>query len=126
MELSAPHLAIASSLGAGPPWLALNSASLLARVGKKEQAIKHLEEVYGTVQDDATKRQIEQRLSALRSEAFVEALRTANAEFEQARRAAYPYLSPSLFLLVGPRQAELAQQQLADRFLPPVPDVADE
>lgn len=126
MELSAPHLAIASSLGAGPPWLALNSAGLLERVGKKEQAIKHLEEVYGTVQDEATKRKIEERLSALRSEAFVEAMRTANADFERARHEAYPYLSPGLFMLVGTRQAELGREFLANRFLAATPTLADD
>lgn len=126
MELSAPHLAIASSLGAGPPWLALNSAGLLERVGKKEQAIKHLEEVYGTVQDEATKLTIEERLRALRSEAFVEALRTANADFERARRKAYPYLSPGLFMLVGPRQAELGKELLANHFLTPLPALVDD
>jgi tetratricopeptide (TPR) repeat protein len=120
IALSAPHLATAASLGAGPAWLSLNSAALLERVGKKEQAIRHLEEVYGTVQDDATKQRIEAQLASLRSQAFVEAMRTANQEFEDARREAYPYVSASLFLLLGERQDKLRRNQLVNRFLSPV------
>lgn len=118
---AAPHLAIAASLGAGPKWLALNSAGLFERLGKTEQAIRHLEEVYGTVQDEMTKRAIEKRLSELRSASFVEALKTANAEFEARRRESYPYLSPGLFLLVGEPVGGDYAKHVAERFMPPVP-----
>ena len=57
--------------------------------------------MYGTVQDDLTKQRIEYQLGELRSKAFVEALKTANAEFEQSRVASYPTSSPSMFMLVG-------------------------
>jgi tetratricopeptide (TPR) repeat protein len=115
-----PHLATAASLGAGPPWLALNSSSLLLRLGKTEQAIRHLEEVYGTVQDDMAKKRIEEELAQLRSHAFVEALKTANAEFEQSRRASYPYLTRGLYFLVGDKQERAWATQVAQRFMPPV------
>lgn len=120
-----PHLATAASLGAGPPWLALNSTSLLLRLGKTEQAIRHLEEVYGTVQDDMAKRGIEEELTKLRSQAFVEALKTANAEFEQSRRSSYPYLSRGLFFLVGDKQERTWATQVAQRFMPPVQAFAE-
>lgn len=115
-----PHLATAANLGAGPPWLALNSSSLLLRLGKTEQAIRHLEEVYGTVQDDMAKKRIEEELTQLRSHAFVEALKTANTEFEQNRRASYPYLSRGLFFLVGDKQERSWATQVAQRFMPPL------
>jgi tetratricopeptide (TPR) repeat protein len=118
LELAAPHLATAASLGAGPPWLALNSASLLERLGRTEQAIRHLEEVYGTVQSEFAKREIEERLAALRTHAFVEALKTATEQFERERTASFAYLTPGLFMLVGPKLdadwPALAQR----RFLP--------
>lgn len=117
VALAAPHLAVAASLGAGPAWLALNSSSLLARMGKTEQAIRHLEEVYGTVQNERTKQEIEARLAALRSQSFVEALRASNREFEQQRSSSYPYLPPSMFLLVGVNQRTVWQEQVAKRFL---------
>jgi hypothetical protein len=125
ISLSAPHLAVAASLGAGPPWLALNSSALLVSVGQTEQAIRHLEEVYGTVQDENTKAVIEERLTALRSQAFVEALRAVNEEFEGERRSSYPYLTSALFMLVGPRQRDIWHRQVADRFLAPAPALAE-
>lgn len=125
VALAAPHLTVAASLGAGPAWLALNSSTLLERVGKTEQAIQHLEEVYGTVQDPQTKEVIEQRLTALRSEAFVAALRAANREIEDQRQASYPYLSPGLFMLVGPRQSRIWPQLVAGRFLTTPPALAE-
>lgn len=125
ISLSAPHLAVAASLGAGPAWLALNSSAILWTVGQTEQAIRHLEEVYGTVQDENTKRIIEERLTALRSQAFVEALRAANEEFEQERQSSYPYLTPSLFMLIGPRLRETWHAQVANRFLAAPPALAE-
>lgn len=120
LGLAAPHLATAASLGAGPPWLALRSSALLERLGQTEAAIRHLEEVYGTVQDDRTKREIEARLAALRSQAFVEALRTANAQFEQSRSATFPYLSPGLFFLVG-QKTDAQWAELVERWFLPEP-----
>jgi hypothetical protein len=118
LGLAAPHLTIASRLGAGPPWLALNSATLLERLGQTEQAIRHLEEVFGTVQDERTKREIAARLAALRSQAFVEALHTANAQFERSRTENFPYLSPGLFMLLGPRVDTQWLDLVAHRYLP--------
>jgi tetratricopeptide (TPR) repeat protein len=126
IALSAPHLVAAANLGAGPAWLSLNSVALLERLGQKEQAIRHMEEVYGTVQDERTKRLIEDRLREMRSESFVEALRTANQELESERLASYPYLTPSMFILVGPRYAQREHELVRYRFLPPLPDVAAE
>jgi hypothetical protein len=118
LALAAPHLATAATLGAGPVWLALNSSALLDRLGHTEQAIRHLEEVYGTVQDERTKREIEARLTALRSHAFVEALKAANAAFEKSRAASYPYMAPTLFVLVGPRSQTSWPELVRRRFLP--------
>jgi tetratricopeptide (TPR) repeat protein len=116
---AADMLATAAVLGAGPPWLALNSSQLLTKLGKKEQAIRHLEEVYGTVQDEATKQEIAARLAALRSQTYSEAVRAANEQFEQERHRSFPYLPPSLFFVVGPRAELERMRMLRDNFLPP-------
>ena len=121
--MAAPHLAIAASLGAGPPWLALNSATLLQRLGKNEQAIRHLEEVYGTVQDAATKRRIEEQLTQLRSRSFVEALKAANEDFDRRRLAAYPYLTPELYLFVGDKVAGHWPELVSAHFLERAPEL---
>jgi tetratricopeptide (TPR) repeat protein len=118
---AADFLSTAALLGAGPPWLALNSSTLLTKLGKKEQAIRHLEEVYGTVQDPETKAQIAERLASLRSQTYAEAVREANEQFEQQRRRAFPYLSPTAFFVLGPRAEEQRFRLLGDHFLPPSP-----
>lgn len=122
LGLAAPHLAAAASLGAGPPWLALNSVALLERLGRNEQAIRHLEEVYGTVQNERAKKRIEARLVELRSQNFVEALKAANTEFEQNRLASYPYLSQGMFFLLGPKRSSAWTEAIARRFAPPAND----
>lgn len=115
---AAPHLHIAGLKGAGPPWLALNNASLLTKLGKKEQAIRQLEEVYPTVNDDETREAIKQRLTQLRSESYAEAIQVAVEQFESERQANYPYLSADMFLLVGPKVAPTFPRNVATRFEP--------
>lgn len=117
IERAAPHLEIAARKGEGPPWLALNSADLLNKLGRTEQAIRHLEELYGTVRDESVKQEIEQRLTQLRTESYVVALKEAHEQLERSRAASYPYLSQDLFLLVGERKTD-RERWLADGFLP--------
>jgi hypothetical protein len=88
---------------AGPPWLVLQTANQLQGLGRVEQAIRHLEDVYATTVDAALKAQIEERLTTLRSAAYAEALRRTNEELEKARLRDFPYLEPTLYLQVGPR-----------------------
>lgn len=116
LEESAAHLHIAGLKGAGPPWLALNNSTLLTRLGQKELAIRQLEEVYATVNDDETRDAIRLRLGQLRSETYVEAIQAANAAFEAERVQNFPYLSGDLFLLIGPRVAPGYQDAVARRF----------
>ena len=89
-EEAAQHLSTAAVLGAGPAWLALNSSSLLQRLGKTEQAIQHLEEVYGSVPDESLKAEIAQRLASLRSETYAAAVSEANEQFEAQHQDSYP------------------------------------
>lgn len=128
-ERAAPHLEAAARLGAGPPWLALISAGLLNRLGRTEQAIQHLEEIYATASDDAVRAELAARLTVLRGQRDMEAVRAAIREFEQSHQRSYPYLSPDLFLWVGPRpSSEAYARLLVDRFLDdgPSPEPSDE
>jgi hypothetical protein len=127
-EEAAQHLSAAALMGAGPAWLALNSSSLLQRLGKTEQAIQHLEEVYGSVQDESVKAEIAERLASLRSEAYAAAVREANDQFEAQRAASYPYLSSTMFLLLGSKASRARFDMLKRDFLPadPVDQVFDE
>jgi hypothetical protein len=120
-EEAAQHLSTAAVMGAGPPWLALNSSNLLQRLGKTEQAIQHLEEVYGSVQDESTRAEIGMRLAALRSEAYSAAVREANEQFEAERVASFPYLSPTTFFVVGSKAHREHFEMLERNFLPADP-----
>ncbi|MEY4508306.1 MAG: hypothetical protein RLZZ450_428 [Pseudomonadota bacterium] len=118
LERAAPHLEAAARLGAGPPWLALNNAELLNKLGHTEQAIRQLEELHATVQEEEVKREIEQKLDRLRRETYVQAMQVADEEFEQTRVRAYPFLSPGLFLWVGDKSEVGAYEHfVADGFL---------
>lgn len=94
------HMQVAARLGAGPAWLALTNATQLRRLGRTEQALRHLEEMLATVDDPATKEAIEGEIRALRGAAHAEALSHALEEFERRRLAEYPYLPSGLFMLV--------------------------
>lgn len=104
-QLAVEPLETAARKGAGPAWLALTNATQLRRLGRTEQAVRHLEEMYATVQDPDTREQIGLQLENLRSRAYAEALAHANQELETNRMRDYPYLDTALYLLVGERIA---------------------
>ena len=99
------HMMTATRLGAAPPWQVLTNTTHLLRLGQTDAAIRHLEEMYATTSDPSVRSEIEARLTQLRSAAHAEAVRGAWRELEEERRRNYPYLDPTLYLLVGPRDA---------------------
>jgi hypothetical protein len=96
-------LELAALRGAGPPWLVLQTAGQLDNLGKTEQAIRHLEDVYATVSDDNVKQRVVEQIARLRSSAYAEALKRTTQELERARVAAFPYMDATLFVLMGHR-----------------------
>jgi tetratricopeptide (TPR) repeat protein len=112
------YLQAAVLRGAGPPWLVLTNATQLVKLGHTEQAIRHLEEAYSTAYDPNIRKSIEDRLQQLRSAAYAEALKHAVVSFEQARRRDFPYLSGTLYWLVGPRPPFDGYSQLQHDFDP--------
>jgi len=113
----AEYLETAARLGAGPPWLPLTTASTLEQQGRTEQAVRHLQEIYASVSDPDTKRQIELRLGRLQGQAYADNLRAAVEAFEAERQADYPYMDPGLFLVLGPKPVHAWNQALADDFV---------
>jgi hypothetical protein len=102
-ERGLPYLMRAARLGAAPEWASLTNASLLERVGRTEQAASHLEEMYLAVDDPDMRERIANRIAELRERTEAEAFMAQMRELEEERRVNYPYLPPSLYLLVGPR-----------------------
>ena len=90
-------------LGGAPEWATLSNAAMLARLGRADQAARHLEEMYASVEDEATRAQIGERIAQLRSSTHAAAFVEMNREFEERRRAELPYVPWSFYYLVGPR-----------------------
>jgi hypothetical protein len=57
--------------------------------------------MYAMVRNPDVKAQIEIRLSQLRDEAYAEAFRSANEEFEQRRLDEFPYIPSGLYFFVA-------------------------
>ncbi|MEM7434554.1 MAG: hypothetical protein AAF436_05330 [Myxococcota bacterium] len=95
------HMMAAARLGEGPEWLVLNNATLLNKLGQSEREQRHLEEMYTVVRDPDVKLQIERRLSRLRDEAYADAFKNANREFEERRQADFPYMPSGLYFFVA-------------------------
>jgi hypothetical protein len=95
------HMMAAARLGAGPDWLVITNATALRKLGESERELRHLEEMYAIVRDPAVKSEIEIRLSQLRDEAYAEAFRSANEEFEQRRLEDFPYMPSTLYFFVA-------------------------
>jgi hypothetical protein len=95
------HMMAAARLGAGPEWLVITNATSLRKLGKRDRELRHLEEMYAVIRDPKVKAQIEIRLGQLRDRAYSEAFRSANEEFELRRLEEFPYLPPTLYLLVA-------------------------
>ena len=115
-ERGAQLMVHAAEMGAGPRWLALTNATQLEQLGRTEQAIRHLEQIY-PLADAETQREILARLDALRASAQAEQLRFFEEDLEARRMRAFPYVPMSLFVLVGePWDHEAVA---LDRYLPP-------
>ncbi len=101
LEEGNEHMMAAARLGAGPAWLVLTNATTLQKLGENERELRHLEEMYAMIRDPAVKAQIETRLATLRDQAYSEAFRIANEEFEARRLAEFPYMPPTLYFFVS-------------------------
>lgn len=117
-EEGAHHLQRAVRLGEGPPWLALSNASQLQRLGRAEQAIRHLTETYDLVQDEATRQRIRARIAQLQSQTQAEAFLRGQEELEERRRREFPYVDPGFYPLLGPRPPGPGTQLLERGFDP--------
>jgi hypothetical protein len=102
-ERGLPYLMAAVRRGAAPDWAALSNASLLERIGRQEQAARHLEEMYATVEDPETRERIATRIRELRDRAQAEAFLESTRELEDARVRDFPYVRSSMYHLLGAR-----------------------
>jgi hypothetical protein len=99
----ADFLAIATRLGAAPRWAVLSNATILARVGRNEAALRHLEEMYEMISDPGVRLEMEAAIASLRNRAHAEAFVESHHAEERRRAEELPYFSADLYFLVGPR-----------------------
>lgn len=102
-ERGVPYLMRASRLGAAPEWAVLTNVTMLERIGQREQAVRHLEEMLPAVRDPATRTRMEQDLRRLQERGRAEAFIAAEHELEESRLESFPYVHPDLFPLIGER-----------------------
>lgn len=95
------YMMAAARLGAGPDWLVMTNAASLRKLGQTDRELRHLEEMYAMVRDPKVKAQIEIRLTQLRDQAYAEAFRSANEEFEKRREEDFPYMPSTLYFFVA-------------------------
>lgn len=101
-ERAAPYLVRGAELGAAPPYASLSNAALLERVGRAEEAARHLEEMYALTDDESLRAQMAQQIESLRSSAFATGFVEENRRFEDRWGREMPYAPAALYDLVGP------------------------
>jgi hypothetical protein len=91
----------AAIVGGAPPWVPLLAATIMQKEGQEEAAVRHLEEVYVSTQDEATRAEVRNRLLSLHAKIDLAREERERAAFNAAWRATLPYAPADLFVAVG-------------------------
>lgn len=104
-EIGAEYCREASVLPGALHYLPAMTGGVLSRLGKRQLAERHFRELILRTEDPKLRQQLEKRYAALVSEQAAKRLERDAAAFFESHRRSYPYLSPDLFFLLGPRGA---------------------
>jgi hypothetical protein len=104
----------AAIVGGAPAWVPLLAATIMHKEGRDEAAVRHLEEVYLTTEDEKTREEVRNRLVSLKARLdFAREARERDA-FERAWKSTVPYAPPDFFVAVGaPPPPRLDLRELA-------------
>ncbi len=91
----------AAAVGYGPAWLSLTAARMLEDTGEESSAIELLRDTLLRTDDPTLRARLEQRIRDLGGAESDPGLAQVRA-VERERRESFPYLSPALYLFVGP------------------------
>lgn len=98
----------AALLGAREAWLTSLAAKVLSQQGQRELAIRHLQEMYMTTQNDEVRREIMMRLKALKEEQLASDLSNAGKQFvNKFKVSPLNYLPADLYILLDPQQPKV-------------------
>jgi hypothetical protein len=92
----------AAIVGGAPSWVPLLAATIMRQEGQEEAAVRHLEEVYVSTQDERTREQVRNELVSLHAKIDLAREQRERGAFEKAWRATLPYVPADLFVAVGP------------------------
>ena len=99
-----PYFARAIELGAAPEWMVLSTADKLSKLGQKERAVEQLLRLLPTIDDEATRLLMIQRLEELRAEADYEGLVQTLETLSARHQAEFPYVPFDFYLVLGPAE----------------------
>ena len=112
----------AAIVGGAPPWVPLLAATIMRQEGQDEAALRHLEEVYVSTQDEHTRAEVRNLLVSLHAKIDLVREQRERTAFETAWQSTLPYVPADLFVAIGaprPPRMDLAA-------LSPLGDVSDE
>jgi hypothetical protein len=117
----------AALVGGAPPWVPLLAATVMRQEGEDEAAVRHLEQVYVSTQDEHTRDEIRNRLMGLHARIDLQREARERKALEWAWRHTLPYAPIDLYVAIGPaappRMDVAALSPLADEpaATPPAP-----
>jgi hypothetical protein len=104
----------AAIVGGAPPWVPLLAATIMRREGQEEAAIRHLEEVYVSTQDERTREEVRNRLVSLHAKIDLAREERERRAFESAWHATLPYATADMFTAIGaPRPPRMDVEALS-------------
>ena len=89
-----------SLAGGGPSWLPVLVATILTKGGETEAAIRHLEEILLTTDDEAVRTHVRNKLKQLQREALPE-MERHRAQFTERWHTQLRYAPADLYVLLG-------------------------
>jgi hypothetical protein len=94
----------AAIVGGAPSWVPLLAATIMRQEGQEEAAVRHLEEVYVSTQDERTREQVRNQLVALHAKIDLAREERERAAFEAEWKQTLRYVPADLFVAIGPRR----------------------
>ena len=91
----------AAIVGGAPSWVPLLAATIMLQEGEEEAAVRHLEEVYVSTQDEKTRQEVRNRLVSLHAKLDLQRADRERNAFETAWQRTVPYAPADFFVAVG-------------------------
>lgn len=99
--IGAEYVRHAALVGGAPSWVPLLAATIMEEEGQEEAAVRHLEQVYLTAQDEDVRQQVKNRLVSLHAKLDFARIQSEREAFTRSWRATVPYASPDFFAVLG-------------------------